>query len=257
MHGYHAIYEKDYYTGINDAVKYGFDYVQFDLGVPQYFLDDISNDELINIRNYAEANNIRITFHAPGDNVSLFCDYPLIRKGILDEFDIILEKANKLNARHITFHTGVYPKFKKHDDVTYDFNIKHYSAVLNENLNYLLNCCGDVLICVENFEFDTMILNVLEHSAVYLTLDTAKMYDKDYILYDEIYNFYIKHSERVRELHIHDNVKGYRSHQIVGTGMVDFSLFTRFINSNVYITHEVRPVEAAQISRDKFIQHNF
>ena len=241
MNGYHAIYPANYYAGIDDAVKYGFNFVQFDLGVPQLFLDEISDSELVQIRNYAETKNVRITFHAPGDNVSLFCDYPLIRQGILDEFSLILEKANKLNARHITLHTGVYPKFMKHDDTDYTFNLDHYANVLYENLNYLTNRCGDVLVCVENSEIDELKLNVIEKSDVYLTLDTAKFTD-------DTYDFYVKHRDRIRELHIHDKIKGFRSHQIVGTGVIDFTLFTQFINDNVYITHEVRPVSAAATS---------
>ena len=245
MHGYHAIYEADYYAGIDGAVKYGFDFVQFDLGVPQYFLNDISDTELANIRNYAESNNVRITFHAPGDNVSLFCDYPLIRQGILDEFSLIIDKANKLHARHITFHTGNYPVYKKHDDVIYDFNLDHYANVLYENLTYLLDRQGDVLICVENSEIDELKLSVIEKAQTHLTLDTAKFTD-------DTYDFYLKHRERIRELHIHDKIKGFRSHQIVGSGSVDFSLFTQFINPNIYITHEVRPIEAAKISYENY-----
>jgi Sugar phosphate isomerases/epimerases len=245
MHGYHAIYAADYYAGIDDAVKHGFDFVQFDLGVPQYFLNEISDTELKNIRNYAELNGIRITFHAPGDNVSLFCDYPLIRKGILDEFSLILDKANKLNARHITFHTGHYPVYKKHDDIEYNFNLDYYANVLYENLTYLIERCGDVLICVENSEVDEVKLNVIEKAGTYLTVDTAKFTD-------DTLDFYIRNSNRIRELHIHDKIKGFRSHQTVGSGIVDFSLFTQFINDDVYITHEVRPVEAAKISCEKF-----
>ena len=245
MNGYHAIYSADYYAGIDDAVKYGFDFVQFDLGVPQLFLDTLSDDELIKIRSYAEDKNVRITFHAPGDNVSLFCDYPLIRQGILDQFSVILDKANKLNARHITFHMGNYPVFKKHDDTDYTFNLDHYADVLYENLTYLTERCGDVLVCVENSEIDELKLNVIEKSDVYLTLDTAKFTD-------DTYDFYAKHRDRIRELHIHDRIKGFRSHQIVGSGMVDFSLFMQFINDDVYINHEVRPVEAAKISYENF-----
>jgi len=245
MHGYHAIYAADYYAGIDDAVKHGFDFVQFDLGVPQFFLNDISDTELINIRNYAELNNVRITFHAPGDNVSLFCDYPLIRKGILDEFSLILDKANKLNARHITFHTGHYPVYKKHDDIEYNFNLNYYANILYENLTYMTDRCGDVLICIENSELDELKMRVLEKANTNLTLDTAKFTD-------DTFDFYVEHRDRIRELHIHDKIKGFRSHQIAGSGIVDFNLFTQFINSNVYITHEVRPIEAAEISRENF-----
>jgi len=46
--GYHAVYENNFFEAID----------------------------------YAKNKSVDITFHAPGDNVSLFCDYPLIRDGI-------------------------------------------------------------------------------------------------------------------------------------------------------------------------------
>jgi hypothetical protein len=34
--GYHVVYAKDYFQGIDDARKYGFGFAQFELGVPAY-----------------------------------------------------------------------------------------------------------------------------------------------------------------------------------------------------------------------------
>ena len=82
--GYNAVYAKDFCDGIGAAVKNRFDFVQFKLGVPELFLDRISIAALNDIRACAEDKGIEITFHAPGDNVSLFSDYPIIRRGILD-----------------------------------------------------------------------------------------------------------------------------------------------------------------------------
>lgn len=128
---------------------------------------------------------MEITFHSPGDNVSLFCDYPLIRKGILDEFTLILEKANLLNVHHITFHTGNYPQFKMNDSKTFDLNLDYYAEILYYNLRYLAERSENVLVCVENCELNTLKLNVIDRllkdTALYLTLDTAKMYYGDSI----------------------------------------------------------------------------
>lgn len=258
--GYHAVYSKNYFDGIDSAVKYGFDFVQFDLGVPQFFLNEKSDTELTQIYDYALENEVEITFHTPGDNVSLFCDYPLIRKGILDEFKLILDKANLLNVHHVTFHTGNYPQFKMTGCKTFDLNLDYYAEILYDNLMYLTERSGNVLVCIENWELNTLKLNVikrlLKETDLYLTLDTAKIYNGDSIN-EEVYEFYVHNRERIRELHIHDRNTEYGSHQIVGTGTVDFTLFTQFINSEVYINHEVRPVESAKISCDNFNKGEF
>lgn len=49
--GYHAVYEETYFKGIDDAKKYGFDFAQFELGAPTYFLNELSNDKLLEIKN--------------------------------------------------------------------------------------------------------------------------------------------------------------------------------------------------------------
>ena len=255
--GYHAVYAKDFFEGIDDAQQNGFEFVQFDLGVPTYFLNNISDDMLNEIRIYAENRNVQITFHAPGDNVGLFCDYPIIRKGILDEFSLILEKANKLNARHITFHAGNYSQFNKSGTKANNSNTLYYEQVLYDNVKYLIDHCGNVLVCLENFQWNEVTHKVIERlfsdgNALYLTLDTAKLFcdvTAATIIRDD-YELFIKYKDYIREMHIHDMNKEFRSHQVVGTGSIDFKLFEQFLNDNIYLNFEVRPVEAAKESKD-------
>jgi sugar phosphate isomerase/epimerase len=260
--GYHAVYETDYFEAINNAAENGFEFVQFELGIPKFFLDGLSNDNLTEIRDYAKSRNVIITFHAPGDNVSLFCDYPLIRKGIIDQFKMILKKADILGARHITIHAGNCPGFKKSGSKTDEYSLtykNHYENVLYENIKELICCSGNVLICLENYMFDELIMNVAgrlirEGNALYITLDTAKMYTSQYKIDENIYKFMMTYKEHIREIHIHDRNEQFGSHQIVGTGIVDFNLFREFmVNDNVYINFEVRPLEAAIISKDKLM----
>lgn len=261
--GYHAIYENDYFEAIDNAKKYGFDFVQYDLGVPHFFLDKLTNSELTDIRKYASSKGVTITFHMPGDNVSLFCDYPLIRKGILDQFKKTLEKANLIGARHVTIHAGNYPRFKKSGSKLDDFSASYqtyYENVLYENIKDLINNSGNVLICLENYLFNSVIMNVAERLinekyALYLTLDIPKIYNKNKI--DEaIFNFMTANIESVREIHIHDMNEAFGSHQIVGTGTIDFSIYKEFIQKdNVFLNFEVRPIEAAYTSKMRLLSN--
>jgi len=255
--GYHAVYAKDWFDGIDAAKANGFDFVQFDLGVPEFFLDDLTADDLARIRAYAEDKEIAITFHSPGDNVGLFCDYPLIRKGILDQFKLLLEKADQLNARYMTFHTGDYPRYRKAGEKSDDSHIVYYESVLYENLKVLTENCGDVLVCVENLGFNAVSRSAIQKlindtGKLYLTLDTGKMY-KNGALIQEDFLFFNQHQLFLREMHIHDaNPDG--QHQIVGNGFVDFALFKQFVTENVWVNVEVRPVDAAKTSKDKLFE---
>jgi len=82
--------------------------------------------------------------------------------------------------------------------------------------------------------------------AIYLTLDTAKMYTKNFHINNDVFEFFKAHKCFIRELHIHDMNEQFGSHQIVGTGIVDFTLFNEFMHSdNTYMNFEIRPIESA------------
>jgi len=246
--GYHAVYAKDYFQGIDDARAHNFDFAQFDLGVPAYYLDGLSNTQLREIRDHAEGHGVELTFHAPGDNVSLFADYPCVRRGNLEQFERILERANALEARHMTVHAGDTSAFKQSGKTDDDFlraHAKYYEDVLYENLCDVISYAGDVLICLENYHLSEIIMRaaqrLIDEGGLYLTLDVAKPYDLE---------FYRRNRHAIREMHIHDiNPAIGRSHQTVGTGNIDFSLFKQFVNPDVYLNFEVRPVGEAAISK--------
>lgn len=257
--GYHAVYAENYFKGIDDAKKYGFDFAQFELGAPAYFMNELTEEKLLEIKKYAEDIGVEVTFHSPADNTSLFSDYPLIRRGILDEFKLILEKANVIGARHMTFHTGVYSKFKKSGEKATPFYAEHYEKVLYENLKELINASGDVMVCVENDSLDDVARCVIqrlidENERLYLTLDIAKMYAANDKLYEDDFAFFEKNKAAIREIHIHDKNDKFGSHQSVGEGYVDFIMFKPFFNNDTYLNFEVRPVEEAKRSKDNMFK---
>jgi len=242
--GYHVVYARDYFEGIDDARKYEFDFAQFELGVPAYYLDGLSTVRLREIRDYADGNGVELTFHAPGDNVSLYADYPCVRRGNLEQFERILEKANLLRARHMTVHAGEFSAYRQSGSDTNafaDMYARYFEDMLYENLRDVLRCAGDVLICLENYKLGEVGMRAAqrlidESRGLCLTLDVAKPHS---------YEFYRKNKKVIREMHIHDINPAYGSHQTVGTGDVDFAPFKQFYGPDVYVNFEVRPVDEA------------
>jgi len=245
--GYHVVYARDYFEGIADARKYGFDFAQIELGVPAYYLDGLSAAQLREIRDCADSNGIELTFHAPGDNVSLFADYPCVRRGNLEQFKRILEKANALRARHMTVHAGEFSAYRKtgsHTNAFAEQYAQYFEDVLYENFLDVLSNAGDVLICLENYRCTEITMRAAQRlidggRGLYLTLDVAKPHDTE---------FYSRNKKAIREMHIHDS-NAYGSHQTVGTGGVDFALFRQFCGSDVWLNFEVRPVDEAAKSK--------
>lgn len=261
--GYHAVYENNYFEAIDVAKNNGFEFVQIDLGVPTFFLDSLKDSELTEIKNHSKEQGVQLSFHAPGDNVSLFCDYPKIRQGNIEQFLLIVDKANYLDARHITFHAGQYPEFKKSNCKNDDFSLQfsdYYMEVLYKNIMQLLNSTQTTLICFENSGFNSLIMKVLDtlfknDKNLYLTLDTAKTYTKKFELDQDVFQFMKSNIERVREIHIHDFNKEYGKHQMVGDGIVDFDIFKDFLfKDNIFMNFEVRPMQAAKTSKQRLIE---
>lgn len=256
--GYHAVFEESYFGGIDSEKKYGFEFAQFELGVSTFFLHELSAEKLSEIKKYAAESGVEITFHAPADDVGLFYDYPPIRRGVLDELKLILEKANSVGARHMTFHTGTYSMFQKTSAKTYDTRAVYYENILYENLKELTDSSGNVLVCVENNGFKPAEIKALqrlidENGRLFLTLDIAKLYKSDHNILEDDLAFFEKNRERIREIHIHDKNDRFGSHQTVGDGYVNFELFRPFFNVDTYLNFEVRPIEAAKQSKDNLL----
>lgn len=253
--GYHAVYEESYFRGIDDAEKYGFDFAQFELGVPENFLHEIPRDKLIDIGKYAQSKGIELSFHAPADNIGLFYDYPMIRKSVIDQFREILGLAEIIGGRHMTFHAGTYSKFKRTGEMADDTRGEYYENILYENLKALLDS-SSFMVCIENDSLDNTARRAMQRvindtGRLYLALDTAKLYKSEGNIIKDDLDFFRKNREFIRELHIHDKNVTFGSHQTVGSGYVDFTIFREFINENTYLNFEVRPVEAAKESMER------
>ncbi|HHV32831.1 sugar phosphate isomerase/epimerase family protein [Caproiciproducens sp. LBM24188] len=257
--GYHSVYEENLIQAIDFAAVSGFDFVQYDLGVPNHFLDHIPDDELISIASHARNQNVEITFHGPCDNVSLFSDYPAIRSGILEQYKVILHKAKLLHARHITLHTGLCPEFKLANSESNEYLTKYgdyYKEILIKNLSQIADMSGDVLVCVENDGFSPFVMSCMEElmaeKPVYLTVDIPKLFNQDLTLREEVCQFFSAHKDCIREAHLHDINENGR-HQVIGEGNIDFTRFLRLIlHEHIYLNFEVRPKEAALCSMQRF-----
>jgi len=264
MHfGYQSIYDTNFFEAIAYARKHRFAYVSFDLNVPRFYIERLSTAELQAIRRYAAEMGVGLAFHLPGDNVSLYADYPAIRRGILEHFTAILHAAEALGARHVTVHTGNCPSFKQANAQEDAFIVeygKYFSAVLDENLRHLAAQTSGVMLCVENYLFTPITMATIakllaDGTRLYLTWDLAKTYTGDPLQRNaEIAAFMWQHQHYIREIHAHDLNTRLRSHQIIGEGIIDFSEYIPlFRRDYIATTLEVRPRKAATISRDRLL----
>ena len=261
--GYHAVYEHGYMAAIKAAVDHGFQFVQFDLNVPEFYIDSLSHRQLDDIKAASADRGVAISFHAPGDIVGLFTDYPLIRAGMLDHLSLVLQKANRLGAHHLTVHPLAPPYFRRADSFEDSFQTEHqeyFKQVLKDNLKQLTEAAGGVLIVVENCHLGMSAKLALAEifsagTDVFLTLDWAKMHRRGPELDENQYSFYAEHKHRIRELHLHDVDQQGRSHLAPGQGALNFEpLFDQFYDPGHWLTIEVRPVLEAGKAKCEFMR---
>lgn len=256
--GCHAVYEKDYPEAIRIAADFGFDFVQVDLNVPRFYVEKLSRGDLRIIKSMLADTGVRLSFHAPGDIVGLFADYPRIREGIIDHFKMILDAAADLDARHVTVHPLQPPSFRRADTGKDDFGSEYssyYSGVLESTIGRLAEYSPAVLICVENQKFSAAAADALSrllpvYTNVRLTLDIPKMLRPDLGPDPAQEVFYTVNRRYIAEVHLHDMDIENRSHLLLGTGAVDYGEFLgRYLNPDAWITLEVRPVSEAAASK--------
>ncbi|MFB0567663.1 MAG: sugar phosphate isomerase/epimerase family protein [Candidatus Bathyarchaeia archaeon] len=251
--GYHVVYDTDIYDAINFADKHGFGYIVPDLMIPRFFPERFSQSERRRIQEFAESKNVSISFHGPSDYMNLGSVYPEVRKAVLDRMKLCIDFSRDINAQRFTIH--IDPPFdfvfagRKGTYLKDHWTI--YKDTLTQSLVELVEYSqGDILICVENDRLSKLATEVLEEllatEKIFLTWDIPKSHTNTGEPIVEMENFLIRHLERVRECHLHDQKPGKYSHDILGVGKIDFSKYLRLLVSrDVHFTLEIRPREYA------------
>lgn len=246
--GYHVVYDVDIYDAINFASRHGFGYIAPDLMIPRFFPERFSKSERRRIRDFADSKGISISFHGPSDYMNLGTLYPEVRRAVLDRMKLGLDFARDVGAERFTIHI----------DPPYDFVFAgrkgtylrdHWSLYKNavrESLVELVEYSEKVLICVENDRFTGISMEVLEEllptTNLFLSWDIPKSHTDSVKLIPEIEDFLMRHLEKVRECHLHDQKPGRPSHDILGVGKIEFSRYLKLlVPRNVHFTIEIRP----------------
>lgn len=261
--GYHAVYERSFEHAIDRAGELSFDYVQFDLNVPRYYVHTLSADTVKALGKRCRDHGVGVTFHAPGDWVGLTMDIAPIRSAYLDHWKRIIDVAEALGSHHLTFHPLSPPSFTRADSRRDDFELEflpHYRDAFVQNVTQLARHCATVLIAIENQRFGPAVragleLLLPETERVGLTLDVPKLYSTDGAEDSLSLALFERHRDKIVEIHAHDAAPGGMQHMEIGTGSLDFPRYARFFrNTPAWITVEVRPAEAAARSKANLIR---
>lgn len=260
---YHVIYDDSLEDAVRYAAENDWTSIVPDIGVPAFSPDLISSDERTELRELSRDLSIGWSFHAAGDDVSLFSTYPPIRAGILQFFKQTINLAREISTgpTNVVIHAGAPPKFKKARNKPDDFSVIHqetYAQTLRYNLTELIeHAFPHIKIAIENTGWTPLVRDIIRQllpKGLKICLDIPKLYGPGFKIIEEDWKFIQEHKGFIEVVHIHDVDPTLGSHQVVGEGVVDFERFLRFLGElpkKLHYVFEVRPREAAHESLEK------
>ncbi len=261
---YHVVYD----TSLLDALQYAssnnWNGIVPDFGVPRFSPERFLPKMREELREMSSALSLEWGFHAPGDDLSLTTTYPPVRLAIIEYLKQIIDFARDISdsATNLVVHAGLPPSFSTAGGERDAFlKSKHelYLRTLCENLSELIEYGQpNVCIALENHAWNHMVreaIRTLLSAGLRLCLDIPKLYGPDLGVKSEDWTVYQEHTAAIEVVHVHDWSKKHGSHQVVGTGSIDFEPSLRLLaglhNSAQYV-FEVRPRESAQDSLSNF-----
>jgi sugar phosphate isomerase/epimerase len=256
-----------YDTSLHEAIDYAsgnaWNGIVPDFGVPEFSPEKVSFYERMQLRQRAHELGIEWGFHAPGDDVSLFCTYPTIKDAILEYFRDIIDFARDLSKTrtNIVVHSGTPPSFKQAADRNCEFTEKNHDLYLQtfcDNLTALITHSRDhANIVLENLSWTPIVHEAIEEMVprgLKLCLDIPKLYTPKFS--EEDWAIFEKHKDAIEVVHIHDRNDLYGQHQVVGDGSIYFERPLRLVaglEKPLLYVFEVRPRDAAAKSLINFV----
>jgi sugar phosphate isomerase/epimerase len=253
--GYHIVYDRDIYDALDYASNHGFGYIVPDLMIPRYWPENYPEAERRRMREYAESQNVGVSFHSPADNLSLLTAYPEVRGAIIERMRLCLEFTKDFGAERFTIHPAEPRRFASdgREGTYHTTHREFYRQAIMENIGRIVKEAGAVKVCVENDPITPFVEETLEgllgSIPLFLTLDAPKAQEPEKGDPGRVEAFYLRHHDLVQEVHLHDRKPSGMYHDVLGRGSLDVAKYiNRYRDSDVCFTLEIRPRESAEKS---------
>lgn len=260
---FHAVYEANILSALEFAHLNGFQGIQVAVETPHFEFSSINNTEIEEINEYCRKYHLYISLHGPDDVTSLFTTNPKLQEGIFKYYQDFFEFAEKISAKLVTIHLGRITTFPICDGKNLQYpeeDVPLYRKNLNLNLQKLVSLKNQKKfhLCVENYGFNDIIMEELEpflySNEINLCWDFPKTFNRQGVLDTKIFDFIQKHLISVKQVHLHDMNSRGKGHQVLGSGILDFSKFFSILKNEMVIDYcfEVRPASKALESLNYF-----
>lgn len=193
-----------------------------------YSMDNFSLSE---IRDYAARLNelgIRMTVHAPYNEIFLGAPDKLIREASLKRMDLAFEVIGFFNPLSVVVHLNF-------ENRRFGFFYDEWLSLTLDNIKKYINKCiemGSILV-IENVYEETPdvileIISAMNGYPVYHCVDVGHVNafsDSDLQMWID------KTSGFIRQFHLHDNDGTDDAHDAIGNGNINFNLIVDFISN--------------------------
>lgn len=261
---YHVVYDVSLDNALQYASKNDWTGIAPDFSVPRFSPERVSPQARKGLLELSETLGLEWGFHAPGDDVSLFTTYPLIRDAIIGYFKQAIDFARDVSVgrTNLVIHSGHPPMFRRageKEDAFLNENYTVFENALFENvLSLVEHAHPDVDIVLENQGWDALVRHAIPSliaRGMRLCLDIPKLYDSNLEIVRPDLRLFQQFSESIEVVHIHDIIPGLGSHQVVGSGRISFTPALELlagIEHPLQYVFETRPREAATESMARF-----
>uniref|UniRef100_A0A7C3YLK1 Sugar phosphate isomerase/epimerase n=1 Tax=Geoglobus ahangari TaxID=113653 RepID=A0A7C3YLK1_9EURY len=235
MIGFQPDIDQDIFQAFEFAKRNDFDHIELLMDHPFYHY------KILNAKEVAELSmsyDVEIILHASATQTNFLAISPELRMASYRELTNTIKFAEKCEAKLITFHIGWNPGFITARGFVFreEWYDKHNENVLiNEMIPYLKKY-GEILSLENTINITRGIKRgieeILRETEVNLTFDIGHYNVK------ENHEIFLKHFDRVKNIHLHDNRGEFDEHLSLGEGSIDFSIIPKDYRG--YLTIEVR-----------------
>jgi sugar phosphate isomerase/epimerase len=234
------------------ARELGFNHIELLMDHPLYAMENLSPAEVLELK---ESYDLEVLLHAPATSTNFLSVSSVMRKASYEELKRTLRFAEKCEAELITFHLGWNPGFITAKGFVFpkELYVEHnYRVITTELYEFLKSVDAEMLALENTIPLDESLSRavefLIENTDLSLTFDVGHYFCKSG------HEVFLKHFDRVRNIHLHDNDTSADLHLALGEGKVDLSIIPT--NYRHYFTIEVRDEKAIVKSKDWF-QRNF
>ncbi len=228
------------------ASEHGFSHVEILMDHPLYSMENLSHAELLELK---ESYGVDVLLHAPATSTNFISVSETMRRASYEELGRVLQYAEKCDASVVTFHIGWNPGFITAKGFVFPrelYSEHNYRVLTTEMAEFLRRVDSDLLALENTISLDESLKRALEFllevSDLRLTFDVGHYNCRDG------HDVFLRHFDRVVNVHLHDNNGDVDEHLALGEGNVDLSIIPKRYEG--YLTLEVRDEEAILKSKE-------